>query len=373
MPFSSLPVFREVVDEPLGLLPAEAGVGNGLAVDAVSDGLCAVDQVALDHEALDEVADRAVVVGAVDDVLGNADLFIVLLAGVAVVGVHEDGGVLCPGLFVEPSDGQQVFVVVVRVAVAELVHAAAHNGVGMGVALRGHFPAAVQEGVACLGGDNGVHHDGEVAAGGVLETAGYTDAAGDDSVLLVFHRTGADCHVGQKVGQVAVVFRVEHLIGAGEVGLVGDALVHAADGDDAGEHVLPLLRVRLVEHALVADTDGAGFVRIHSGDDEDGVFDLLIDLGQPVHVVHDGVFPVGRAGADDQEQLFAAAFKDVDEFVISLLFDLPDAVADGELALELLRTRQFPGEIHLHFQGNALLSFAYFVLFFPFWSRSRMM
>ena len=48
---------RKVEDETLGLFPAEAGVGDRLTVYALADLLCAVFDIAFDHEAFDELFD----------------------------------------------------------------------------------------------------------------------------------------------------------------------------------------------------------------------------------------------------------------------------------------------------------------------------
>ena len=48
---------RDLVDEVVGLFPAQARVGDGLAKDAAVDRLVAVFQVGLDHKALDQLGD----------------------------------------------------------------------------------------------------------------------------------------------------------------------------------------------------------------------------------------------------------------------------------------------------------------------------
>ena len=44
---------RQLHDQPLGVVPADAGVGDGFSVDAIADVLAAGLQVALHHESLD--------------------------------------------------------------------------------------------------------------------------------------------------------------------------------------------------------------------------------------------------------------------------------------------------------------------------------
>ena len=49
--------FCDIVNESFRLCPTEAGVSDGLTVYAFTDLLCAVLDVAFDHEALDELVD----------------------------------------------------------------------------------------------------------------------------------------------------------------------------------------------------------------------------------------------------------------------------------------------------------------------------
>ena len=44
----------DLVDEPLALVPSEAGIRDGLTVYASTDLLASFHDIALDHEALDE-------------------------------------------------------------------------------------------------------------------------------------------------------------------------------------------------------------------------------------------------------------------------------------------------------------------------------
>ena len=75
-----------------------------------------------------------------------------------------------------------------------------------------------------------------------------------------------------------------------------------ADSDDAGQHILFLFGIRLVQHAFVPYTLGAGLVGIDPGNDQEFFLYLLIQFRQAVHVFQHGVFPVRGAGPDDQQQ-----------------------------------------------------------------------
>ena len=92
--FYRLQQIGQLQHELFALFPAEAGVGDALAVGALADLLVAVLDVALDHHALDERVDVIRVALGVQDLLRDADLLQILLAGVGVVAVDDAGGVL---------------------------------------------------------------------------------------------------------------------------------------------------------------------------------------------------------------------------------------------------------------------------------------
>ena len=103
-----LPKFREVIDELFGFLPADAGVGDGEPIYAALGLLVAVEEVGLDHQPLDHAVNIAAVAGAVEHLLGDAGLLIPLLAGVGVVRVDDDGGILQTALAVELAQLAQI-------------------------------------------------------------------------------------------------------------------------------------------------------------------------------------------------------------------------------------------------------------------------
>ena len=87
--------FRNFVQQPFGILPSEAGVGNGLAVNMVgTDILAPFHEVAFDHYALDQFFQFRIVVAAVEDFADNADLLFIFLAGIGVVYIYDHSGIL---------------------------------------------------------------------------------------------------------------------------------------------------------------------------------------------------------------------------------------------------------------------------------------
>ena len=99
-----------------GFLPADAGVGNGLAVDVLTDFLAAVFQVAFDHEALEHTLDVAVVAAGVEDVFADPGLLVVLLGRVGMVGIHNEGDVFQASGGVGIIEIFQVFKMIVGMA-----------------------------------------------------------------------------------------------------------------------------------------------------------------------------------------------------------------------------------------------------------------
>ena len=113
----------------------------------LSDALCSIFNVAFNHQALNQTFDVLVLVAAVNDVLGNADLLEILLAGVVMVGIHNDRRVREIGFLIEFFNSQKIFVMIVRNASAGMVNIATENRMSIGISLACHFPSTIEEGV----------------------------------------------------------------------------------------------------------------------------------------------------------------------------------------------------------------------------------
>ena len=112
-----------------------------------------------------------------------------------------------------------------------LVGCTTQNGMCKLITVGLHFIAAIDESVRMLCGINGVQHNGEVTAGGVLHARRKIKAANRQTVLLILYAAGTDCHIGQNIGYIAPVFRIEHFIGSAETGFGQRADVHMAHRD----------------------------------------------------------------------------------------------------------------------------------------------
>ena len=76
-------------------------------------------------------------------------------------------------------------------ALAPFVHRSPEDGVGEGVAGALYLAGPEDEVMGELGSHNGVQHDGQIAAGGVLHAHRHIAAAGHQAVELVLHGTCA--------------------------------------------------------------------------------------------------------------------------------------------------------------------------------------
>ena len=74
--------FGNLIQEAFRFLPAQAGVGDGLAIAMLADLLASWLDITLDHHAFYEIMDIRRVPAAVQDFLNDTDLFPVLLVGI---------------------------------------------------------------------------------------------------------------------------------------------------------------------------------------------------------------------------------------------------------------------------------------------------
>ena len=108
-----LQFFRDIQNQLFSFLPAQAGIGDGLAEDMLISLLGTVFQITFDHQSLDQPLNGGVLVAAVDDILGDTDLFQILLAGIVVIGVYDDRRLSQTGMFIQAVYPQQIFVVII--------------------------------------------------------------------------------------------------------------------------------------------------------------------------------------------------------------------------------------------------------------------
>ena len=251
---------------------------------------------------------------------------------------------------------------VVRDSCAVFINAAAQNSVGERVAGSGDVAPAIDEVVRALGGFDGVHHDGKIAGGGVFHAGGDIHGTCSQTVLLVFDRARADGFVGQKVIQIAAVFRVQHFVCACEAGLFNGAHVHFADGDDAAEQVRGFIGVRLVQHALVALARGAGLIGVDAWNENEAVFHLLVHTGKAAGVFADAFFVIRRAGADDDEKFIGLSAEHGGNLFIARGFDFFDVLRDGKFGFEGCRVRQLFVNGHGHRDAPLITRVLYFAI-----------
>ena len=89
----SIPILyklRKLENKLLCLFPAKTRISDRFAEDMLAGSLRAVFQIAFNHQSLHQSLDISIFIAAVNDILGNADLFQILLTGVIVVGIHDD-------------------------------------------------------------------------------------------------------------------------------------------------------------------------------------------------------------------------------------------------------------------------------------------
>ena len=289
------------------------------------------------------------------DILCDSDLLQIFLPGVGVVGIHDHSGVGQIQFVILILQVSEILIVIVWNVAAEFIHISTKDAVGQRVALGLDFPSAIQELLRALCSHDGIHHDRDISAGGILQSRRYSDAACHDTVLLVLHGPCTDGDITKQIGKIAVVFRIQHLLGTGKAGLPGHIGMKLPNGNDACQHVFFLFRIRLVEHPLVTDPLGTGLVGIDTGNEEQLVLDLLLHLCQTVHVIQNGVLAVSGARTDDQKELVALSGEDICDLAVPFFFCSPDVIRNRELFFEILRIGQFPDKFHLHFHNNHLV------------------
>ena len=195
---------------------------------------------------------------------------------------------------------------------------------------------------------NGIHHDCNITACWIFHAGRDFHPAGCQSVLLVLHGSCPDRHVGEQIIQVFVVFRIKHLIRAGQTGVPDYPHMKFPCCNNAFEQIRPAPGIRLVQKTLVAVSGCTRFIGIHARDDKKVVFHFFLDAGETRQIIHHTDLIVGRTRSDDQQALLAFAGKNIPDLLIPFFFDPAHIFGQREKILDLHWNRQFPFKIHIH-------------------------
>ena len=277
----------------------------------------------------------------------DAGLLEVILTGVCVVGIHNYRHVLKIFGLILLVKAHQVLIVVVGPSPSGVVHIAPENGMGQGIALRLHLPAAIGQHMGMLGRSNRVEHHAQVAGGGVLHAHRHRQTAGHQTMLLVLHRACAHGHIAQHIRQVAVVAGIEHLIGAGKAGFIDRPHMHMPHGDQALDHIGLLRGVRLGGDALIAVAGGAGLIGVNPGHHQNLILDLFLNGNQPMDILQHRILPIRRAGADNQQDSIILAGKNICNLLVALCLGRCPFFGQGNGLLHLFRRGKLPEKFHV--------------------------
>ena len=139
-------------------------------------------------------------------------------------------------------------------------------------------------------------------------------------MLLVLNRTRTDRDIGKYIGKVAVIFRIQHLIGCRESIILDHAHMKLTNRYKSFVHIRLLLWIRLMKHSLVSAACGTRLICVYTRYDNQLILNLLIYLGETAHVLTYSVLAVRGARSNDHEELFALSRDNIRNLFISCRF-----------------------------------------------------
>ena len=181
--------------------------------------------------------------------------------------------------------------------------------------------------MGALCGNDGVDHNRKITAGRVFHAGRNVDAGNSQTVLLVFYGTCADRNIGENIGQIAPVGRIQHFVCRSQISLFYYTHMHFTHGDQAVQQVRLSFRVRLMNDTFVAFTCGTRFVGIDTRDDDQFVGYFVGNLCQTVVIFQNSVFVVCGARSYDNKKFIGIPGKDFCDFCVPLFFDFSCADA----------------------------------------------
>ena len=145
-----------------------------------------------------------------------------------------------------------------------------------------------------------------------------------------------------------MVLGIQHLVRTGETRLIESLEVELAYCYESLEHISVGVRIRLVQHALIAIPGGTRLVGVYSRHNHYLVSHLLLHAAQAGDIIYHRILPVGGAGTYHQQKLVALAGKDVADGCIVFLLGLRPLVRERVHLLDFLRYNKLALEIHIH-------------------------
>ena len=121
-----------------------------------------------------------------------------------------------------------------------------------------------------------------------------------------------------------------------------------ADGVKTLSHARTLLRIRLMEHALVAVTGGTRFVGVDTRYNDKTVFGLFLNIDQAAGVIQNCVFVICGTRSDEYQELITFSADDFFYFFITFCFASYELRRKRELLFDLCRGRQLVYEFECH-------------------------
>ena len=167
-------------------------------------------------------------------------------------------------------------------------------------------------------------------------------------MLLVFNRTCPDRNIGKEIGQVMMIFRIEHFIRTGEVVITERSKMQLADGNDAFVHIRFGIGIGLMEHSFVSLTGGSRLVGVNTWNDYHLIGDLFTDSAESGNVFKHRLAVIGRTRTDYKEKLIRSAVENGADCFITFRLDLFHTGIGGKFIFYILGNGKLFVKCHLH-------------------------
>ena len=171
-------------------------------------------------------------------------------------------------------------------------------------------------------------------------------------MLLIFDRSRTDGNVRQNVGQISVIFGIQHLVGARKARLAHNLEVEQTYRYKSFLHIGTVLGVGLMEHTHISLARRSRLVCVKAGHYEYFVGDLVLHFAEPINIIHDRVFAIGGAGTYYEKQFFAPAFEYVLYLFIFISLALCVFFRYGIFFFYLFGCKQFSYQFHSYLQSD---------------------
>ena len=219
-----------------------------------------------------------------------------------MVGIYNDSRIFEIFFLIFVKKKTKILIMIVWHCLTMFVDSTTQNCMCEGISVCLYFPASVDETMRSLSCNNRIYHNAEITAGRIFHSGRDIHTADSQTMLLILNRTCTHCNVGKNVGEITIVFRIEHLIRTGKTTFLNCMNMHLADCYQSCQHIRCLFWIRLMDHTFVTLACSTWFIRINARNDQNLICYFVLYFAKAKKIIADRILIISRTWTNDRKK-----------------------------------------------------------------------